>query len=201
MTMASLNRRWTRGRVWIALGGAALCGLMAGITVAALYSPVFKSTALVIVTAPKPLPAVGLYPMANGIDSYITAQEAVVKSPAVLTGALPNVHPVMLLEQLRHDITVGNPTNNVISITAEGRSASDADSTVMAVERSYASYIGSPSGLTGQATLLQLTPTPNGTWPIEPVLIAGLIGVPVGGLIGIVLPIAMKRRRTINPSF
>jgi uncharacterized protein involved in exopolysaccharide biosynthesis len=48
MGLETLDLRWIMRRIGTAIGLVAVCGLLAGIAVAALQPPVFTSTAVVV---------------------------------------------------------------------------------------------------------------------------------------------------------
>ena len=59
--------------------------------------------------------------IAGGTDPYTATQEVIAGSYQVLLNALPDVRPAMSLDQLRHDIQVGSPAADIVSITAKAR--------------------------------------------------------------------------------
>ena len=59
----------------------------------------------------------------------------------VLVDALPDVRPAMSLNELRHNVQVGSPSTDIISVTAKGKNAADAEATANAVANSYIRYV------------------------------------------------------------
>src|SRR5580658_3949642 len=194
MSQETPNLRWTVRRIWTTIGGVTVCGLLAGAAIAALQPPTLTSTALIILPAPPLSP--GPVAMTGGTDPYTATQEVIATSYPVLTDALPDARPVISLDQLRHDVQAGNPAPYVISITAESKNAADAEATANAVARSYVAYVSSPSSPVGRASAQLLVPATSatGTRLLKPLLVIGLIGVPAGALIGIIMSLAIGRR-------
>jgi hypothetical protein len=101
----------------------------------------------------------------------------------------------MSLDQLRHNIEVGSPAANIISISASARNAADAEATANAVARSYVAYVSSPKSPVGHlaAQLLSSATVASGPSPIERKVIFGFLGALVGALIGFTLALAVGR--------
>ena len=117
-------------------------------------------------------------------------------SNQVLADALPDVRPAMSLGELRSVVQVTSVTSSVMLISARGRVAADAEATANAVAGSYIAYVNSPSSPIGRVSARMLEPATSatGTRPLKPVLVIGLIGVPAGALIGIIVSLAFGRR-------
>ena len=113
----------------------------------AAASPVtVTSTALVL------LPPVGqkTSAAANGEPGPFTAtQEVMAGSDPVLSGALPDVRPAVSLTGLRRGIQIRSLTPYVMSVTAQGETAADAEVTANAVARSYIQYVVLPAARPG----------------------------------------------------
>ena len=125
----------------ILVGGVLLLGIAAGGAYAVVKPAAVTSTALVALPPPaQSEPA----PITGGTDPYTATQEFIAGSYQVLLNALPNVRPAMSLEQLRHDIQVGSPAADIVSITGTGKNAADAEATANAVARSDIAYLSSP---------------------------------------------------------
>ena len=82
-------------------------------------------------------------------DSYTATQEVIAGSNQVLSRALPDVRPAMSLNELRSDVQIGSLTPSIISVSAKGKVAADAEATANAVAESYISYVGSASSPVG----------------------------------------------------
>src|SRR5690349_4217071 len=105
-------------RRWAAIGGAAVLGLLAGAGYAALSPPVLTSNALVV------LPP----------STADTATQAVIaRSDPVLVGALRSVHPPVSLRTMRNSVEITSVSPTVLSISARGTTAAQAEGTANAV--------------------------------------------------------------------
>ena len=136
-------------RYGIVVGIAAAVSLFAGIATAAVSPATVTSTALVV------LPQAAQDAAAAGEPAPFTAtQEVIAGSNPVLAGALPDVRPALSLSGLRHDIQIGSPAPDVISVSARGDTAGDAEATASAVARSYLQYVGSASSPAGRSAHL-----------------------------------------------
>ena len=61
----------------------------------------------------------------------------------MLAAALPNVRPAMSLNKLRSEVQVTSLTSYIISVSAQGKTAADAEATANAVANSYVAYVNS----------------------------------------------------------
>ena len=101
----------------------------------------------------------------------------------------------MSLDELRHNVVVGSPSPDIISVTAKGKNATEAEATANAVANSYISYVGSSHSAVGriQAHLLESASSATGPSPIERTIIYALLGGLVGVLIGVIVALAIGR--------
>ena len=101
----------------------------------------------------------------------------------------------MSLAELRHDIQIGSPTPAVISVSAKGKTAGDAEATANAVARSYIQYVGSASSPVGQvsAHVLQLATSATGTAPLMRLLAGAMLGTVSGVLTGAIAALVSRR--------
>jgi hypothetical protein len=101
----------------------------------------------------------------------------------------------MSLDALRLGVQVSSPAPYIISVTAQGKNAADAEATANAVANSYISYVGSPHSPVGGigARLLESARSASGTAPIEWTVICGLLGGLAGALIGVIVALAIGR--------
>jgi len=134
----------------------------------------------------------------GGPDPYTQTQEVIAKSSPVLAGALPHVRPAMSIDQLRSDVTIGNQTAFIISVSAQARNAADAAATANAVAESYIAYIGSPTNPGGQVPAQLLQPAANGSGSgflkrVVSYAIYALLGAIFGAVIGTVIALAVDR--------
>ena len=128
--------------------------LVGGAAYIVFAPPMVTSTALVGLPQDSTAQAGALVAAQGGPDPYTATQQIIATSNTVLLDALPNVRPAMSLDQLRGDIQVASPTPFVISVSAKGKVAADAETTANAVARSYVSYIG--AGTSPTRVLAQL---------------------------------------------
>jgi hypothetical protein len=126
----------------------------------------------------------------------MATQVVVAGSTPVLSLALNDVRPAMSLDQLRNKIQIGSPTSYTLSITAKGKSASDAEATANAVAQSYITFVGAknnPFGYVPARMLQSATSATGGGLPKE-LIVTGLLGALLGGLIGVILSLAVSRK-------
>jgi capsular polysaccharide biosynthesis protein len=177
----------------ILLGIVVALGIVAGGAYAVLNPPILTSTALIAL----PQSPLSSQPAAtaSGTDPYTATQEVIAGSYPVLLAALPNVSPVMSLDQLRLDVQVGSLAPDIISVSAKGKTAASAETTANAVARSYIAYVNSPKSPVGRVSAqpLELATTASGPRRIERTAIFALIGALAGALIGAIVVLAVGR--------
>lgn len=181
----------------VLVGIMAVLGLLVGGGYGAFAPAEVTSTALVLLTQTAQSGASA--PGSTGPDPYTVTQEVIAKSTPVLLGALPHVRPVMSLTKLRQAIEIGSDTTYIISVSAKEKSAADATATANAVASSYISYIGSASSPDGrvQAQLFQRATNGAEAGRVKQLVSNGIyipLGALFGGLIGIVVALAVNRR-------
>jgi capsular polysaccharide biosynthesis protein len=181
----------------ILLGIVIALGIVGGAAYAVVKPPMFTSTALVALPtsdSQQAATATGAAPT-TGPDPLTATQEVVAGSTPVLAGALPDARPAMSLAQLRHYVQIGSPSPDIISVTAEGKNATSAEATANAVAGSYIRYLKSKHSAVGQITASLLASASNATEPspIERTLIYVLLGALGGGVIGVILVLAIGR--------
>jgi capsular polysaccharide biosynthesis protein len=122
-------------------------------------------------------------------------QAFIASSNPVLAGALRSIHPATSLASLRGRIQVKSVTNRVILISAQGKTAAQAENTAKAVAGSYIAYVSSAHNPAGQvkAQLLDPAVIAGGT-PLSHRLLgpAGL-GALLGALLGAIAVIRRSR--------
>ena len=125
----------------VLVGIVAALGLLAGAAYAWLHPPLVKSTALVVL--PQAVQSAGTANSTGagggattGTDSYMATQIFIVASNPVLSGALPYVSSAKSLQLLRSGIQVTSPTDGILSISAMGRTAAQAETAANAVAHS-----------------------------------------------------------------
>jgi capsular polysaccharide biosynthesis protein len=183
-------------RVWTAVGEVAAVSLVAGIVFAALHPPMLTSTAVVLLPV-----SVQAAPSNGAADAYTATQEVIADSNRVLVAALPDVRPAMSLAELRGDVQIGSVTSAVITVSAKGTVAADAEETANAVARSYIAYVGSAGSPAGRVEALMLNPAASATGRSLPVSMlttggfSALYGAIVGAIGALVFGWADRRSR------
>jgi capsular polysaccharide biosynthesis protein len=159
-----------------------------------LKPPLVSSTALVALL-PASSGAAQPEATAGATDSFTATQQVVADSYPVLLGALPAIHPATSLDALRRNVDVGSPSSDIISVTASGKNAANAEATANAVASSYIKYVSSPHSAVGriEARLLQQARNAAGPAPVERTIIYALLGGILGALIGVVVALAVGR--------
>ncbi len=118
--------------VWrykLLLGIAGLVGLLAGASLTMLRPPLLTSKALVVLP-----PSAG---------RTIGTQVFIADSYPVLSGAARQLQPPLPLQTLRERVQTGKVSSQIISISAQGRTAAQAEDTANTVARSYLTYVSS----------------------------------------------------------
>jgi len=171
-------------------------GILVGSGYAALYPPVLTSAALVVLPQSAASAQSSGSAGQNAISSYTATQVVIADSNQVLATALPNVKPPRSLDELRSDVEVSSVTSYIISISAKGKKAADAEATANAVAQSYINYVNSPNSPIKHvsARVLESATSATGTGPMKALVITGLIGALAGALIGIIVSLAVGRK-------
>lgn len=169
-------------------------GILGGGAYAVLKPPMLSSTALIAL----PTSGNGQQQAAaatGATDPFTATQEVVAGSYLVLSGALHNVRPAMSLNELRMNVQIGSPSPDIISVTANGRKAAEAEANADAVANSYISYVGSSRSAVGRvrAHLLASADSAAGPSPIERIVVYALVGGLIGALIGVIVALAIGR--------
>jgi capsular polysaccharide biosynthesis protein len=182
----SVKPGWARKRRrTILLGVFVLLGLLAGAGYAALKTPMLTSTALVLLPSN---------------TRNMATQAVIADSDPVLVHALRSIHPAVPLPNLRHRIQAKSVTSNILSVTAQGKAAAEAEGAANAVATSYVAYVNqSPAGSV-DAAILQPAASATGPSLIGNLLLMGGIGALVGLLIGAIVALAVSRGAPIAPT-
>jgi capsular polysaccharide biosynthesis protein len=117
---------------------------------------------------------------------YMATQAIIADSNQVMSAALPFARPAMSLAELRGDVQIRSVTNLVITVSAKGRVAADAEATANAVARSYVIYVsagGSPASPVGAQVLNWATSATGRPLPAS-LLITGGFGALYGATVG-----------------
>jgi capsular polysaccharide biosynthesis protein len=179
----SLRLAWRHKTI---VGIVAALGLLLGVGYAALHPSMLTSKTLVVLPRNTP---------------NMATEVVVAGSDPVLTGALPSLPQGTTLTALRNQVHVRSVTSTILSFSATGKTAAAAEAAANAVAGSYLAYVGSASSPVGHIAgrVLQPATTAAGTSPLAHLLSAGLIGVIVGTLIGIIVALAVRRNeRTLR---
>ena len=186
--------------------GVAAAGLVIGAGYAYLTPPLTSSSAFVVVSGMPPAltnPANASATDPSGQTSLAT-EIVIAGSDPVLTSALPKVSPAASsLQELGKRISVtAVDGSDVLSVTATGKTASDAETTANAVANSYISYVTSATSPAVHVSAKMVAPATASTGGKLPVHIAvyAILGALAGALIGFVLCLALGRtsRRLVH---
>ena len=176
----------------VLVGIVVALGILGGAAYAVVKPAMFTSTALIALpSGERTRPTT----TTSGTDPYTATQEVVAGSNQVLLDALPDVRPAMSLNELRLDVQVASPATDIISVSAKGKNAADAEATANAVANSYILYVSSSHSAVGhvQAQLLESAANATRPAPIERTIIFALLGGVAGALIGIIVVLAIGR--------
>ena len=176
----------------VLVGMVVALGMLGGAAYAVLKPPMLMSTALIalpVSASAQPATTTG------GTDPFTATQEVVAGSYQVLSDALPYVRPAMSLNELHNYVQVGSPSQDIISVTANGKNAADAEATANAVAASYINYVSSSHSAVGRvhAQLLESAGSATGSAAIERTIVYALLGGLVGALIGVIVALAIGR--------
>jgi capsular polysaccharide biosynthesis protein len=168
-------------------------GLLIGVGYAVLRPPLLTSTTLVVL--PNVANAqVAQSAAAGSTDNTMATQVVIASSTPVLSGALPHVSPAMSLQALDGRIQVTSLAGSIISVSANGATAEQAETTANAVAASYIAYVTAPSSPGGRMSARVLEPAASaagGKLP-EQIGIFGLIGLLGGALVGLIVSLAIS---------
>ena len=159
----------------------AVLGLAAGVGITVMSPPMLTSSTLVV------LPAT---------IRNMSTQVVIADSDPVLSGALRTLNSSQPPDTLRGSIRVKSVTSNLLSISAQGKTAAEAESTANAIANSYVGYVnaGARSGARVQARILQRATNASGTPLSVRLIVAGGLGTLAGLLIGVIVALALHRR-------
>ena len=164
----------------IVVGVTLLLGLIAGGAYSVAKPPTLTSTALVV--------------LPYSVHSTAT-QVVIADSDPVLVGAARRIGSVFPGQALQGRVHVNSLTANVLSITAQGTSARQAELTANAVATSYIAYVSAANAPTGQvqAHILERATTATGATLPTRVALTALLGALAGALVGAVIALAISR--------
>jgi capsular polysaccharide biosynthesis protein len=168
----------------ILVGALTVAGLLIGALYSVLYPPMVTSAALVVLPPNVP----------NAPN--IATEVVIADSQPVLSSALPMIQPPMSLLTLENQLSVATPALGIISISAQGKSAAQAEGAANAVAKGYIAYVRNPDSPVGHvaAQLLQPATTTTGMSAQAQDAIDGGIGALVGLVAGVVTATVIGRR-------
>ena len=186
-------------------GSVTAFGLLIGFAYALLTPPMISSTALVVISGP-PMPVVNPANTTGdaAADTNLATEIVIASSDPVLAGALPKVSPpTSSLQALSNRISVtALDGSDVLSITATGKSAAQAENTVNAVANSYVSYVSTSTNTAVHvaAKLVEPATTATGSKLPQHIGVYAVLGALAGAIVGFVICIALGRssRRLIQ---
>jgi capsular polysaccharide biosynthesis protein len=163
------------------VGIAAVLGLLLGAAFTLLHPPMFTGKALVV--------------LPSAASRYIGTQVVIAGSDPVLAAAARQVNPPISLPVIRDRVQVVGLTSSIISVSAKGQTAAQAEETANAVAGRYVVYVGSqhiPGGRIQASLLERATDATRASLPAH-LLITGGLGALAGLLIGVVVALAIGR--------
>jgi capsular polysaccharide biosynthesis protein len=165
-------------RHWIAVTLATIIGAGAGAGYTVLKPPMLSSNALVVVT--------------TATSAAMGTQVVIADSNTILSSALPHVSPPMSLLTLRSRVKVASLSDGVISVTASGKTAAQAEVTANAVADSYVAYVTAYSkAMKLSASVEDAASDATGRSVLSAFILTGVIGGLIGLLIGVIIALAL----------
>ena len=179
-------------------GGVAVLGLLIGAAYAFLTAPAVSSTALVVVSGfPAPLTNSANKVGDAGAETSLATQIVIANSGPVLAAALPKVSPPAdSPEALGNRISVAAVDgSDVLSITATGKTAEQAENTANAVANSYITYVTGSTNTAVRVAAKMVEPATTATGSKLPERIGtyAILGALAGALVGFVSCVAIGR--------
>jgi capsular polysaccharide biosynthesis protein len=164
----------------VLVGIVAALGLLVGAAYLILSPPQLSSTALVI--------------LPNSAPSVQT-EVVIAESQPVLSAAVARISPPVSVAELSREIHVKSVTSYIISFSARGKTAADAEATANAVANSYVAYVGLKYSLVGHVVAHMLQPATAAAGRTLPLalLSTALVGALIGALIGVIVALVIGR--------
>lgn len=178
--------------------GVAALGILIGAAYAVLAAPMISSSALVVISGmPAPLTNEANITGNAAAETSLATEVVIATSGAVLSGALPKVSPpVNSLQALGSRISAtALDGSDVLSITATGQTAVEAENTANAVANSYVAYVTTSTNpaVHVAAKVVEPATTATGSKLPEHVGIYAILGALAGAIVGFVICIALGR--------
>ncbi len=180
------------GRLFAAL---VVLGVLVGAAFAVLRPATLTSTALVVLQQTNSAQN-NTSSSADQLSSEIGTQVVIASSYPVLTGALPHVSPARSEQELAQQVSVSSVAGSIISVSASGKTAADAQTTANAVASSYVTYVSSGSSPVKQmsAKVLESASPAAGAQRLPAVATGVLLGAAGGALLGLVVSLSLSRK-------
>jgi capsular polysaccharide biosynthesis protein len=185
-----------RRRKWV-FGCVVALGFLIGAAYAVLTPPTLSSTALVVISGNPASLTNQANASSNGNATSLATQIVIASSDLVLAGALPDVSPptqsLQALEQRISVAAVGG--SDVLSITATGKTADQAEKSANAVANSYIAYVDGSTNPAVHVVAKMIEPasTASGSKLPEHIGIYAILGTLAGALVGFVICLALDR--------
>jgi capsular polysaccharide biosynthesis protein len=178
-------------------GAAVTLGLLAGAAYAVLKPPLQTSSALVVLPQTPAATGQAAPSSTNGdaAGTDIATQAVIAGSDAVLSTALPHIRPAMSLQTLEGIVTVKSVTGSILSITARGATAAEAEATANAVANSFIAYVTGATSPVGHVAARVFEPATTATAPklAGRIALFGLPGAIGGAIVGFIICLAIGR--------
>ena len=174
----------------------AVLGLLAGVGWALHRPPMLSSQALVNVVLPQSEQAAAAAQAgATSINPALGTQILIATSTPVLENALRTIDPPVSLETLQNRVQVTNVANtNILSISAQGKTAVQAEDTANAIANSYVASTRNNPGGQVQARVLESASSASEPSLFSRLPIIAILGVLLGALVGAIAVLAFNRR-------
>jgi hypothetical protein len=167
------------------VGAFAALGILVGAGYAVHKPPALASNVLIILpTTTRDVPT-----------QVFLADSQPVLSMALRSSAMRRLEPGISWQTLRNKVQVQKLTSNTLSITAQGKSAAEAEGIVNAVANSYVAYVShSPDkAVRAQPHLIAPATTASGSSLLINVILMGILGGLAGLVIGAIAVLARWR--------
>jgi len=188
---SSLKAVRRHGKLFAAI---VVLGILIGAAYAVLRPPTLTSTALVVLQQTNTAQN-NQASSADTLDSEIGTQVVIAGSYPVLAGALPHVSPAMTVPQLASRVKVQPLAGSIISVSATGKTAAQAEATTNAVANSYIAYLATDSPVKQMsARTLEAANSASGPQQLPQLATDVLLGGAAGALIGFTVCVAVSRK-------
>jgi capsular polysaccharide biosynthesis protein len=181
----------------IVVGIFAALGLLAGVGWTLLRPPMVTSEALVdVVLPPSEQATAPIQAGAASIDPALETQIVIADSDPVLESALRNIDPSISLQTLRSRVQITSvASSDILSVSAEGKTAGQAEGTANAIANSYVAIINSKNAPGGQVQVGVLEPANSATARSlsSRLLLFGGLGALIGAMAGAIGVLAFNR--------